>query len=284
MDFRRQQLVRPDLLGAAQSSAINDNQQTSLQTTVSGSGSLSFWWKVSSEQWFDFLTFYIDGLQQLTISGEVDWQLESFNLPSGTHRLTWTYSKDASDSAGLDTGWVDQVAFVPDLPTVFQQPQDQTVSAGSVINLSVLAAGAPPLSYQWLKNGTNLVGQTSSSLTLANASRHDSGLYELVLSNANAVTLSSTAFVVVRVPELLSNPRWKPGGAFSFFAGDADAAGLWPSDLFGFQAQMSTNLVDWQPVNGALTITNGKLLLRDTSAGNFSGRFYRITETEGVSP
>src|SRR5260221_20134 len=110
-----QTLISHDGLGAAQSSAINDNQQTSLQTTVSGSGSLSFWWKVSSEQWFDFLTFYIDGLQQLTISGEVDWQLESFNLPSGTHRLTWTYSKDASDSAGLDAGWEDHAAFSPDL-------------------------------------------------------------------------------------------------------------------------------------------------------------------------
>jgi hypothetical protein len=58
---------------AAQSGAIANSQSAWLQTTVVGPGTLSFYWKVSSEAGYDFLEFYIDGvLQSGRISGSVD--------------------------------------------------------------------------------------------------------------------------------------------------------------------------------------------------------------------
>lgn len=99
---------------AAQSGDINDNQTSSMQFTVHGPGTLSFWWKVSSELSWDKLKFYIDGAEPTStsggISGNVDWtQVSGITIPTGTHTLSWTYSKDGSVSSGSDTGWVDQI-------------------------------------------------------------------------------------------------------------------------------------------------------------------------------
>jgi len=99
---------------AAQSGAITHNQVTWLRTTVTGPGSLSFYWKVSSESNFDFLRFYIDGVEQTRISGSIDWQQKSYSISSGTHNLEWRYTKDGSVNSGSDCGWVDKI----ELPTI----------------------------------------------------------------------------------------------------------------------------------------------------------------------
>ncbi|NQT00827.1 MAG: hypothetical protein HQ580_02260, partial [Planctomycetes bacterium] len=97
---------------AAQSGVISDTQQSSIQTTVSGTGTLSFFWKVSSEVNYDFLEFYIDGVLQDSISGSEDWQQMIYAIAeSGSHTLEWRYVKDWSESAGDDSGWVDQVEW-----------------------------------------------------------------------------------------------------------------------------------------------------------------------------
>jgi len=97
---------------AAQSGGIVDSQISSVQTTVNGPGSLTFYWKVSSESGYDYLNFYIDGaLQTGSISGEVAWTQKTFSIVSGSHTLKWEYAKDDSISEGLDAAWLDEVVF-----------------------------------------------------------------------------------------------------------------------------------------------------------------------------
>jgi hypothetical protein len=69
---------------------------------------------VSSETNFDRLEFSLDGALQKNISGEVDWEIQSLNVPAGIHVLRWRYAKDSSDVfvTGQDRGWVDQVSFL----------------------------------------------------------------------------------------------------------------------------------------------------------------------------
>jgi hypothetical protein len=94
---------------SAKSPTITHNQSASFQTTVSGFTNVKFYWKVSSESGYDFLRFYIDGVQQDQVSGTVDWTQKSFNMSSGSHTLKWTYIKDYSVSSGSDCGWVDKL-------------------------------------------------------------------------------------------------------------------------------------------------------------------------------
>jgi hypothetical protein len=97
---------------AAESGDIGNSQSNYLRTTVSGPGTISFWWKVSSESSYDFLGFYIDGVRQTRISGEVNWRRQSYTLASGSHLLEWRYTKNSATSRGSDCGWVDNVQFV----------------------------------------------------------------------------------------------------------------------------------------------------------------------------
>ena len=97
---------------AAQSGDVGDNQESFLQMTVDGAGTISFYWKVSSEANYDFLEFYIDGVLQDKISGLVDWhQMVYIIIEPGTHTLEWRYVKDVSIDGNDDCGWVDQLEW-----------------------------------------------------------------------------------------------------------------------------------------------------------------------------
>ncbi|HEY5040777.1 MAG TPA: immunoglobulin domain-containing protein [Verrucomicrobiae bacterium] len=126
--------VTHDGVAAAQSGRIANSEQSILQTTVTGPGTLAFWWKVSSEQDYDFLSFYLDSTNApplASISGETDWRQLSFDIPSGSHRLFWIFSKDASVSAGQDAGWLDEVSFTPPAPPPQQLIAPAFLSDGS---------------------------------------------------------------------------------------------------------------------------------------------------------
>jgi len=60
-------------------------------------------------------------------------------------------------------------------PSITTQPVSQSVTVGQTASFSVAAAGAAPLSYQWQKNGANIVGATSASYTTSATMTSDSG-------------------------------------------------------------------------------------------------------------
>jgi hypothetical protein len=99
---------------AAQSGPITDDQESWLQTTVDGAGTLRFYWKVSSEGNCDYLEFYIDDARQVRISDLEDWHDMTYGIPgSSSHTFKWRYVKDRTVSEGDDCGWVDKVEWTP---------------------------------------------------------------------------------------------------------------------------------------------------------------------------
>jgi endonuclease/exonuclease/phosphatase family metal-dependent hydrolase len=103
--------VTHDGQDAAASGTLTDSQESWMQTTVAGPGSLSFYWKVHSEANWDFLEFWINGVRIHRISGDVDWQMQTYEFGDGDHLLRWRYMKDGSVSVGADRGWVDAVTW-----------------------------------------------------------------------------------------------------------------------------------------------------------------------------
>jgi len=97
---------------SAQAGSIDDNGSTTLKLTLDCiSGQISFYYKVSSERYYDYLRFYIDGTQQDQWSGNEDWTQVSFPVRAGRRTFEWTYSKDGSSSDGSDTAWIDDIVF-----------------------------------------------------------------------------------------------------------------------------------------------------------------------------
>ena len=273
-----QNRVTHDGDGAAQSGPIGQSQQSHLQTTVTGPGTLRFWWKVSSEEGFDLLQCYQDGSSNLlaSISGETGWEQKTFSIPAGAHTLKWVYIKDASVSDGQDAAWVDQVSFGPSPPTIVVQPLGLSSPVGTDVGLEVVATGA--LTYQWLKGGLDMTGATQSRLVLAKVGRRDAGVYAVRVSNPVGSVLSSNATLWVRVAQRLGAPLLLPDGSLSFRSSDAEGGSVRPEDLVGFEAQASTNLTGWLTLTNALSWTNGSLWLRDPDRTNHPRRFYRVFE------
>ena len=126
--------VSHDGIDAARSASVGDAQYTWIKTSVAGPGTLTSWWRVSSEAGRDFLRFMTNGADVTRISGEVDWQFQTFSVPAGSMELQWRYSKNGSLSSGQDRGWVDQVAFIPDAPV---KPNVVSISiVGTQVNLT----------------------------------------------------------------------------------------------------------------------------------------------------
>lgn len=182
---------------AAWSGTVGHNQSSRLSTTVTGPGLVSFWWRVDSEWWYDFLRFSMDGVEQEAISGWADWRSYAAWVGEGSHILEWAYTKDGSDTWGQDRGWLDQVSFVGQIPVLLTSPQGRTARLGSRVVFRVTAQGTPPLSYQWHKDGIAIAEATSSTLTLEAVGEADSGRYSVAVSNAQGTIVSTEAVLVV---------------------------------------------------------------------------------------
>jgi hypothetical protein len=125
---------------AAKSGDVDPNQESFLQTTVQGAGTISFYWKVSSEGNYDFLEFYIDGELQDRISDTVDWVKMMYAITeSGVHNLEWRYVKDHSFDRGDDCGWVDHVEW--SVPTPTKSPLGIPLSEALDTNLDSSTGG-----------------------------------------------------------------------------------------------------------------------------------------------
>ena len=130
-----------DGYASGQSGDVDDAQQTALDTTVTGPGTLRFWWRVSSELDYDYLTFSVDTSPEYSISGGTPWALVEHAIPAGSHTVKWDYEKDPTLSSGQDCGWVDEVSFIPD-----------GSPSGSLL-VNIVPAAAASAGAQWRLDG-----------------------------------------------------------------------------------------------------------------------------------
>ena len=93
-------------------------------------------------------------------------------------------------------------------PTIVTQPLPQMVYAGVTAQFTVSATvnGAPPLTYQWQRAGTNLVdggnifGSTNATLIVSNVRAADAVSYDVVVRNAGGPVTSALVALTVAAP------------------------------------------------------------------------------------
>lgn len=95
------------------SGQINDSQESYLTLTyvVQQNDSIAFYYKVSSENNYDKMHFYIDNQHKAEWSGDVQWSRAQYAVTPGTHTFKWSYVKDYSVSNGNDCCWIDFVVL-----------------------------------------------------------------------------------------------------------------------------------------------------------------------------
>ncbi len=140
-------------------------------------------------------------------------------------------------------------------PSIALEPTGSTHWEGDSVTLTAGANGTAPLYYQWLKNDTNLLGQTAASLTLTNLQLADSGGYSLLVSNAYGFVVSSKAVlqVIPFDPTAFAVAYWRLDDGSGLTALDSSTNGN-TGTLYGYpgsDAQWITGRV-----GGALNFNN----------------------------
>lgn len=103
-------------------------------------------------------------------------------------------------------------------PVITGDPSGTVGCVGITVTLTVAASGSG-LSYQWRKNGSNISGATSSTLTYSPAAASDSGSYDCVVTNAYGSDTSAAATVTIDEAPAITGGTIT-GGPYTLNAGD----------------------------------------------------------------
>jgi hypothetical protein len=157
----------------AVSGPIGDNtaSQLSVPYESASDDSISFHLSTSSEQDYDFLMFYIDGVLQGQWSGETPWMRAAFAVAAGQHQFKWVYRKDIAVASGQDRAWLDFIAFPsPVLPEVNPGP-DAAICAGDIVLLQATAIRCD--SIKWSTSGDGIFGNDTALVTTYTPGEND---------------------------------------------------------------------------------------------------------------
>jgi hypothetical protein len=161
---------------AAQSPFIAHKQSASMETAIADHQSIKFYWKVSSENGYDLLQFYIDGELEDQISGEVDWRQQVYAVSPEIHTLKWTYSKDYSVSKGFDCGWVDKLELG-------EAPEDPIAEAVDAPELIFLLSG----DQEWMVTANDYVKDSDSVTVPAELVHNEEAVLETAVSGYTTI-------------------------------------------------------------------------------------------------
>lgn len=98
---------------AARSGPVPHNSSSNLmlKALYPAPDTLKFWYKVSCEQTYDYLSFILNGKEVLRRSGETSWTKFAVPVPEGLNKFEWVYKKDVSKFEGEDCAWIDMIDF-----------------------------------------------------------------------------------------------------------------------------------------------------------------------------
>jgi hypothetical protein len=124
------------------------------------------------------------------------------NLTSGTpYVVRFRATNTASDV------WSQAISFRTTGQTplsISTAPAPHAVISGQTANLYVTAAGTPPFTYQWSKDGVAILGATTATLTIANTRPTDAGSYAVTVANAAGSVTSTAASLTVAFSRLVN--------------------------------------------------------------------------------
>ncbi|TAL07506.1 MAG: hypothetical protein EPO07_00075, partial [Verrucomicrobia bacterium] len=180
---------------AARAGTINSaGQSSALQTTVTGPGTLTFWWQHKPSNGFTTdLGFKVDGVTQTNLSLYNVWQPYTNYLSDGVHILQWVFTNSSSSTLG--EAYVDEFTYTTGstVPFITDQPRSQSQVQRLDAKFNVHVGGTPPMGYQWIFWGTNLPGATASGLIVTNVQITNLGDYGVIVTNSSGSVTSSIA-------------------------------------------------------------------------------------------
>jgi hypothetical protein len=91
----------------------------------------------------------------------------------------------------------------PIIPGFITAPKNADAFEGQVVQFFAAANGSPTPALQWQLNGTNLLGETGTTLTLFGVQSNQAGIYSVVASSSAGTNTASATLTVTAKPRLL---------------------------------------------------------------------------------
>jgi Ig-like domain-containing protein len=155
-------------------------------------------------------------------------------------------------------------------PQFTSEPQSQSLAVGGSVVFSATVTGSPPLYYQWRKNGVNVAGATTSTLSLKHVQFSDVGNYDVVASNAWGSVISAPPAVLTVRPL-----TWEFAGTPALGAGVA-LADVWarsPGEAYALGEKQRSRSVDI-PDAHLYAWDGSSWTLRNTFPGHHAGKVF----------
>jgi PKD repeat protein len=173
----------------AQSGLITHNQSNALelQYDVYAEDVLSFWFRVSSENNYDYLRFYVDGVEIEQWAGEEPWQIFEYTVPVGTHTFKWEYDKDGSVNAGADACWIDFITFPPMEIEALFTADTTAICLGDAVHYYDQSIG-PVTEWSWTFEGATPQTSTQQNPVVGYA---NVGSFDVLLEVTDGIETSS---------------------------------------------------------------------------------------------
>ena len=180
-------LSAPVITAQPASVTVNRLEAANLSVAASGSGPLSYQWR-------------LNGVPVSNGKEAVYGVLSAQAVDAGVYDVV------VSNSAGSVMSL--PASLVVNLPVEFtSQPASLVLNPGGSAQFSVSTTGTQPITYQWRRGGEPISGATGSSLVINGAQAADAGLYDVVASNPAGSVVSNVATLGVNRPvTILTQP------------------------------------------------------------------------------
>ncbi|HJQ32413.1 MAG TPA: immunoglobulin domain-containing protein [Pyrinomonadaceae bacterium] len=222
-------ITPPTITTQPASQTVNAGQTATFNVAAGGTSPFAFQWKKDGAD--------IPGANSAT-----------FSVANAQEANAGSYSVVVSNAAGSATS--DGAALtVITPPTITTQPAAQSAPLGSSVSFTVAAGGTSPFNYQWKKDGADIAGANSDTLSLTNVQDADAATYTVVVSNAaGSATSTGAALAVITPPSISLQPEPQTvnaGATANFFVsanGTAPLGYQWKKDGSDIPGATSSSL------------------------------------------
>ena len=235
---------------AAQSGSVTGGQASTLSVTVTGPGTLAYYWSTIANGGFSY-EFDVDGNYSNSITGDTDWYQDGpYSIGAGQHTLSWTAYANG-DTDPTEAGFLDNVSYIVTRPP---PPTGNWTTTGSIGTSERFAF---PLTV--LPNGEVLASGGQAVFQIVTYSESDlynptNGTWQLTTGYMNYARQNHT-------PTLLTNGLVLVAGGVTVGTGGqtlstcelySPATGLWTNTVSMKTARYS---------HTAVLLTNGLVLV-----------------------
>jgi hypothetical protein len=149
------------------------------------------------------------------------------------------------------------VTTSPIAPIFMTTPKNANAFEGQTVQFTAVVNGSPTPAFQWQWNGTNLTGETSSTLSLFNVQSNQAGVYSVVASNTAGTITTNATLTVTAKPRLLITEVQSSGSFANVDWWELTSFESYPINLKGWRFDDNSHSV---APNIALTITNDLII------------------------